>query len=52
MNPLWKGIENIYNFRVNGLTKFGTQDQQNAIDLLLCELADTEQNCCNLDFVI
>jgi hypothetical protein len=35
MNTLWKGIEKIYNFRVKGLAKFGTQNQQNAINLLL-----------------
>jgi hypothetical protein len=35
MNTLWRGIENIYNFRVKGLAKFGTQNQQNAINLLL-----------------
>jgi hypothetical protein len=35
MNTLWKGIEKIYNFCVNGLAKIGTQNHQKAIDLLL-----------------
>jgi hypothetical protein len=35
MNTLCKGIENIYNFCVNGLDKIGTQNHQKAIDLLL-----------------
>jgi hypothetical protein len=45
MNTLWKGIEKIYNFRVKGLAKFDTQNQQNAINLLL--LLD-EQNWAGL----
>jgi hypothetical protein len=35
INTLWKGIEKIYNFSVKGLAKFSTQNQQNAINLLL-----------------
>jgi hypothetical protein len=35
MNTLWKGIEDICNFCVNGLAKIGTQNHQKAIDLLL-----------------
>jgi hypothetical protein len=35
MITLWKGIEKMYNFRVNGLAKIGTQNHQKVIDLLL-----------------
>jgi hypothetical protein len=36
-----KGIEKIYNVRINGLGKFGTQNHQIAIDLLMRGLADS-----------
>jgi hypothetical protein len=38
-----KGIEKIYNFCVNGLAKFGTQNPQNAIDLLLRGISILQQ---------
>jgi hypothetical protein len=44
MSTLKKGIKNIYNFYHNGLSKFGTQNLKNAIDLLVHGLTDTEQN--------
>jgi hypothetical protein len=48
MSALKKGIKWIYNFHFNGLSKFATQNLQNAIDMLVHELADTEQNLvCN-----
>jgi hypothetical protein len=44
MSTLKKGIKKIYNFHLNVLSKFGTQNLQNAIDLVLYGLTDTEQN--------
>jgi hypothetical protein len=42
----------MYNFRVNGLAKFGTQNHQKAIDLLVCGLTDTEQNYTDADHMM
>jgi hypothetical protein len=39
----------MYNFRVNGLAKFGTKNHQKAIDLLVCGLIDTEPNYTDAD---
>jgi hypothetical protein len=44
MSTLKKGLRKIYNFHLNGLSKFGTQNLQNAINLLVHGLTDTEQN--------
>jgi hypothetical protein len=48
MSTLKKGIKKIYIFHLNGMPKFGTQNLQNAIDMPVHGLTDTEQNLvCN-----
>jgi hypothetical protein len=44
MSTLNKSFKKIYNFNPNGLAKFGTQNHQNVIDLLVCGLTHIEQN--------